>query len=123
MSEAERDETVNLDDALASLARLQSELEEHRAARAKAESERDEYRKLYELVYLELERTRRHLFGKKGERVADEQLALAFMKVAEAMKAFEGQADEPVPNSQRQGDRRQLLLPVDDNYSCRLPPG
>ena len=44
----------------------------------KAEHERNEYRKLYELVYLELERMRRHLFGKKSERVADEQLPLEF---------------------------------------------
>lgn len=36
--------------------------------------ERDEYRKLYELTHIELERTRRHLFGQKAERVDPAQM-------------------------------------------------
>jgi len=40
--------------------------------------ERDEYKKLYELVLLELERTRRHLFGQKKEHVDPNQIQLAF---------------------------------------------
>ena len=30
---------------------------------------------------------------------------------------------EDVDTSPARGDRRQLLLPVSDNYSCRSPPG
>ena len=68
----------------------------------KSEHERNEYRKLYELVLLELERLRRQLFGKKSERVADEQLTLQFLEVAEKLKALEQEEKPaPVPNSTR----------------------
>ena len=68
----------------------------------KSEHERNEYRKLYELVLLELERLRRQLFGKKSERVADEQLTLKFLEVAETLKALEEEEKPaPVPNSTR----------------------
>jgi len=112
MSEATPAETMELDEMLASLAALRSENAELEGELVKVEHERNEYRKLYELVHLELEleRTRRHLFGKKGERVADEQLTLAFLKVAEAMKALEERDDEPVPNGQRQ-DRSKPKRP------------
>jgi transposase len=45
---------------------------------AKLEEERDQYRNLYELVTLELARTRRHLFGRKAEVVDSGQAQLAF---------------------------------------------
>ncbi len=45
--------------------------------------ERDEYRKLYELVLMELERVRRHLRAQnKSERVDPAQIQLAFSEVA-----------------------------------------
>ena len=112
MGEATHPETTDVDAMCASLARMDRELAEAKERLATAEHERNEYRKLYELVHLELERTRRHLFGKKGERVADEQLALAFLKVAEAMKALEDRSDEPVPNSQRAGRQRPKRPPT-----------
>lgn len=110
MSEALQAKTMDVDATRASLDELSGELEAMRERLSEVEHERDEYRKLYELVHLELERTRRHLFGKKGERVADEQLALAFLKVAEAMKALEDRSDEPVPNGKRK-DRQKPKQP------------
>lgn len=50
---------------------------------AKATHERDEYRKLYELVMMELERVKRHLRAQNGsERVDAAQVQLAFSQVA-----------------------------------------
>jgi len=74
---------------------------------SKANHERNEYRKLYELVHMELDRLRRHIFGKRSERVADEQLPLEFLKIVETLKAFE-EENKPVPNSQRRSkDKKQ----------------
>ena len=67
-------------------ARIQ-ELEEKLARvsqdRDRLARERDEYRKLYELVMLELERVRRHLRAQnKSERVDGAQVQLAFAEIA-----------------------------------------
>ena len=59
----------------AKAAQLDRELE-------RAAHEREEYRKLYELTSLELERVRRHLFGKKSERISEGQLAMSFDAVS-----------------------------------------
>ena len=68
--------------------------------------ERDAYRAAYELARLELERLRRHLFGKKGERVDPAQLQLvfaAFQKLLDEARARaqdtagEGAAMPPAP--------------------------
>jgi transposase len=48
---------------------LEVRIRELEAQLERVTHERDEYRKLYELVSLELERFRRHLFGQKAERV------------------------------------------------------
>ncbi|MDJ0766651.1 MAG: IS66 family transposase [Myxococcota bacterium] len=76
-------------------------IESQRLALEKAEHERNEYKKLYDLVFLELERMRRHLFGKKSERVADEQLPLSFLEAAKTLEAFEEEEPTPIPNSRR----------------------
>ena len=81
-------------------------------SKEKAEHERNEYRKLYELVLLELERLRRQLFGRKSERVADEQLALQFMQIAEAVRALEEKTEaEPMPNSVRRTGKEKKKTP------------
>lgn len=55
-----------------------------RAERERATRERDEYRKLYELVMLELERVKRHLRAQnKSEKVDAQQVQLAFAEVAQ----------------------------------------
>jgi hypothetical protein len=48
---------------------LEARIRELEEQLARVTHERDEYRKLYELVSLELERFRRHIFGQKAERV------------------------------------------------------
>ena len=76
----------------------------------KAVHERDEYRKLYELVHMELDRLRRHVFGKRSERVAKEQLPLEFLQIAESLKAFESE-DSPLPNSRRRNKEKKKRKP------------
>jgi len=64
-------------DAAARITELEAKL-------ARAAHERDEYRKLYELVLLELERVKRHLRAQnKSERVDAEQVQMAFRQVAD----------------------------------------
>lgn len=64
------EQSAQLDELSAKTVGLEKKLE-------RAAHEREEYRKLYELATLELERLRRHIFGKKSEKVPEEQLALA----------------------------------------------
>lgn len=65
------------------LADFSAALGRERAERERASHERDEYRKLYELVMLELERVKRHLRAQnKSERVDAQQVQLAFAEVA-----------------------------------------
>jgi transposase len=67
----------------ARLAEFSAALGRERAERERAMHERDEYRKLYELVMLELERVKRHLRAQnKSERVDAQQVQLAFAEVA-----------------------------------------
>ncbi len=79
------------------------------------DNERAQYIKLYQLTLLELERLRRQLFGKKSERVKDEQLTLEFMQVAEAVRAMEEtltpEERAPIPNSVRNNDKEKKRTP------------
>jgi hypothetical protein len=62
---------------------LEKELARLKQDRDRVARERDEYRKLYELVMLELERVRRHLRAQnKSERVDASQVQLAFAEIA-----------------------------------------
>ncbi|MDI1484514.1 transposase [Polyangium sp. y55x31] len=66
--------------------------------------ERDEYRKLYELASIELERLRRHIFGRKAEQVDPAQTQLAFNAVVEALGGLERlseQTPDAAPPSER----------------------
>jgi len=72
---------------VADLARERDELE---ARVERAEHERNEFRKLYLLVPLELERLKRQLFGKKAETVDPAQVQLAFGPVLEALVRARG---------------------------------
>ena len=58
-------------------------------ARADAEHEREQYRKLYTLVLYELERLKRQLFGKKAESVDSAQVQLVFGPVFDALARAE----------------------------------
>jgi transposase len=70
----------------ARLAALTRERDEFKARAERAEHERNEFRKLYNLVLLELERMKRQLFGQKAETVDPAQVQLAFGPVLEALE-------------------------------------
>lgn len=74
----------------AKLAALTRERDEFKARAERAEHERNEFRKLYELVLLELERLKRQLFGKKAETVDPAQVQIAFAPVLEALERARG---------------------------------
>ncbi|HTV19844.1 MAG TPA: IS66 family transposase [Polyangiaceae bacterium] len=83
---------------------------------ARTAHERDEYRKLYELVLFELERVKRHLRAQnKSERVDAEQVQLAFREVAdlivppalaEQIARAENEARDADAESRDDGERR-----------------
>ncbi len=70
---------------------------------------RDEYKKLYELVLLELERTRRQLFGKKAEHVDSAQTQLAFEEIAKKLAALD--ADKPKGDGSKGKERERKHTP------------
>lgn len=74
-------EIASLRDQLAALARERDEL---KVRAERAEHERNEFKKLYLLVTLELERLKRQLFGKKAETVDPAQVQLAFGPVLQS---------------------------------------
>ena len=70
----------------ARLAALTRERDELKIRAERAEHERNQFRKLYDLVLLELERMKRQLFGQKAETVDPAQVQLAFGPVLEALE-------------------------------------
>jgi transposase len=70
----------------ARLAALTRERDELRSRAERAEHERNEFKKLYVLVTLELERLKRQLFGQKAETVDPAQVQLVFGPVLEALE-------------------------------------
>jgi len=80
-------EIASLRDQLAALARERDEL---KVRAERAEHERNEFKKLYLLVTLELERLKRQLFGKKAETVDPAQVQLAFGPVLDALERARG---------------------------------
>lgn len=93
----------------ARLAEFSAALGRERAERERASHERDEYKKLYELVMLELERVKRHLRAQnKSERVDAQQVQLAFAEVAklivppELAQAIADQENEQASTPERE---------------------
>jgi transposase len=95
-----------------------------REDRDRSNHERDEYKKLYELALLELERTRRHLFGRKAEAVDAAQTQLAFLQAgggrehapeAEHDRRRDGETNGPAKPKTKPHGRRKLPehLPVE----------
>jgi transposase len=74
----------------ARVAALAKERDELKARVEQAEHERNEFRKLYLLVTLELERLKRQLFGQKAETVDPAQIQLAFGPVLAALERARG---------------------------------
>ena len=71
-------ESVEVIEAVATLTKLQAQLDAATRERDVASKERDAYRKAYEAAKLELERLKRGLFGQKREKIDRAQLALVF---------------------------------------------
>jgi transposase len=66
---------------------------------ARTAHERDEYRKLYELASIELERLRRHIFGQKAEHVDPAQMQLAFDAIVQMLAGAAALPDAGTGNS------------------------
>ncbi|WP_437313096.1 IS66 family transposase [Sorangium sp. So ce385] len=64
---------------------LEEQIHDLKDRLARAAHERDEYRKLYELASIELERLRRHIFGQKAEHVDPGQMQLAFDAIVQML--------------------------------------
>ena len=77
-------------DYQARLAALALERDELKARAERAEHDRDQFKKLYLLVALELERLKRQLFGQKAEAVDPAQVQLAFAPVIKALERAKG---------------------------------
>lgn len=86
--------------------------------RDKYRHERDEYRKLYELASIELERFRRHVYGRKAEQVDPAQTQLAFTAVVEALGGL-GPTAEPPPNAEPSNAEPSVELPPDERRPDR----
>lgn len=72
-----------MDELRTRITELEAELADRDARLKRAEHERDQYQKLYELVTLELERVKRHLRAQnQSERVDAAQVQMAFKEVA-----------------------------------------
>jgi transposase len=87
---------VTVEALLEQLQSLERESAKLREQSARLSHERDEYKKLYELVSAELERWRRHLFGRRAEQVDPSQMQLALAAVVEQIAA--ASASDGVPS-------------------------
>ena len=72
------------------LAVVERERDELKTRAERAEHERNEFKKLYLLVTLELEHLKRQLFGKKAETVDPAQVQLALGPVLDALERARG---------------------------------
>jgi transposase len=83
------------------VARVTQERDRVVKERDRAAHERNEYKKLYELASMELDRLRRHVFGQRAEHVDPAQMQLAFEAVTKLLATLpspEGDSpDRPPP--------------------------
>jgi transposase len=93
----------------ARLAEFSAALGRERVERERAAHERDQYKKLYELVAIELERVKRHLRAQnKSERVDAQQVQLAFAEVAKLVvppEIAQAIADEENAEQEKKAER------------------
>jgi transposase len=106
------------------LARIERERDELKLRAERAEHERNEFRKLYLLVTLELERLKRQLFGKKAETVDPAQVQLAFGPVLDALERARGggAAELEQVESELARLRERAQLEVARRKADRKPP-
>ena len=105
------DADARIQELEARLAEFSAALGRERAAREKAAHERDQYKKLYELVAIELERVKRHLRAQnKSERVDAQQVQLAFAEIAKLVvppEIAQAIADEENAEHEKKKDGRK----------------
>ena len=108
----------------ARLTALARERDELKARAERAEHERNEFRKLYLLVTLELERLKRQLFGKKAETVDPAQVQLAFAPVLEALERAQGggAAEADAVESELEKLRERAEAEVTRRKAQKAPP-
>ncbi|MCP4501549.1 MAG: IS66 family transposase [Deltaproteobacteria bacterium] len=88
---------------------LRSLLEKSEKIVARLRDEKESFRKLYELVTLELERLKRQLFGQKAEKVPTTQLDLLFAPVEEALAKTEDGDKEALEKTMSALDKLRKL--------------
>jgi transposase len=99
---------------------LEKELARLKQDRDQLARERDEYRKLYELVMLELERVRRHLRAQnKSERVDAAQVQLAFSEIANLIVPPD--LAEQIAEAENKARRREPTKPSKPHGRGKLP--
>jgi transposase len=107
----------------AKLAEFSAALGRERAERERAAHERDQYKKLYELVAIELERVKRHLRAQnKSERVDAAQVQLAFAEVAKLVVPPEiAQAIADQENEEHAKAERETTTPRGRHGRGQIP--
>lgn len=93
----------------AHIAELDTKADELKKKLARAAHEREEYRKLYELTVLELERLRNRIFSKSSERVPDSQLPLAGL--LELLKGKVSEQEEDAADGGAKAESEQQSSP------------
>ncbi|KYG01806.1 transposase [Sorangium cellulosum] len=83
---------------------IEEQIRELKDKLARAAHERDEYRKLYELASIELERLRRHIYGQKAEHVDPAQTQLAFDAIVQLLAGAGAQPDAGATKPPEAGD-------------------
>ncbi|WP_437997201.1 IS66 family transposase [Sorangium sp. So ce185] len=107
---------------------LEEQIHDLKDRLARAAHERDEYRKLYELASIELERLRRHIFGQKAEHVDPGQMQLAFDAIVQmlagagAPTGAAAPADADAPNSPEGGGAAPAGAPGSGGKGRRTTP-
>ncbi len=120
------EENTRIQELEAKLAEFSAALGRERAEKQRAAHERDEYKKLYELVMLELERVKRHLRAQnKSERVDAQQVQLAFAEVAKLVvppELAQAIADQENEETSAPPDREKSKRPHGRNKLSDLLP-
>ncbi len=120
------EENTRIQELEAKLAEFSAALGRERAEKQRAAYERDEYKKLYELVMLELERVKRHLRAQnKSERVDALQVQLAFAEVAKLVvppELAQAIADQENEETSAPPDREKSKRPHGRNKLSDLLP-
>jgi len=104
------------------LAAVMAERNELAQERDRYKRDIEEYKKLYELVLLELERTRRHLFGQKAERVDSNQVQMVFGELGKTLEQGQQEPPSNEGSEQQDGSSRKQKSRRRTPHGRRPPP-